>query len=582
MSRSSGHGRNRANSRSITPSHMIRTNPQQTGGRVAHPTTTTSTQHNTHQSRPSFTQFSTVYADEDPLYSFAINYEAPPGSLRNPLPPSTTTPQFFPPPPINAQRLENVDRPSSSQVSREVEDVASATPRESTARGFSNWAERNWPLQGRTNSNPKGKDAERLTPQAHVGPRSADPSANRRLSQRTWDGRTTRNELFRSTSGAHTRVREVEQSSSESGVSAVTAHEYQQYPIRTRSGSVLPLSDPNLQNRRLTSLGTGYPTLRWPPPPDRSRKKSTENYRRAEATADRSPIVPTGVPAHRDGWRAPTPPRSSQSRTRPRQSSSSNSNSRRTSTKEDQQRRTSFEARGATAAALDRAASTNTRTNTTYRYSNTTTPRTTNNTPYIIAPIPETFHVSSPPLNNRTSLSARSYDTGLLPLCIFCSNNPATVTKDAGLFCAGCWDTAMQAETDRHVLHRPGDLGEFPSSAQEFAVQEEIRRARRVSFLDPGPRQRTVPEPNDVPAEYQLCKCESRPATVVVDEVGALCQQCWGQVTDPDRVARDSRPSRASTLSDTDRGTRDPLPQYQLVPTTAPRRRGHRAAHEED
>ena len=126
----------------------------------------------------------------------------------------------------------------------------------------------------------------------------------------------------------------------------------------------------------------------------------------------------------------------------------------------------------------------------------------------------------------RASQPAGSDDDGPLSTCNFCSTNPATISRDAGLFCDQCWDVSIQAEADLHILNKPGDLSDFPSSAEESATQERVRRDRRVNFSIFESPARRCPEIGEVPAQYQTCKCFGVGSTVGVDDIGTLCQRC--------------------------------------------------------
>ena len=86
----------------------------------------------------------------------------------------------------------------------------------------------------------------------------------------------------------------------------------------------------------------------------------------------------------------------------------------------------------------------------------------------------------------------------------------------------------MQAEADQHTLNRPGDLGAFPSSAEEFATLERFRRDRQINSSISEERARRSPETREVPAQHQTCKCFNVGSTVGVDDIGTLFRRCWG------------------------------------------------------
>ncbi len=81
-------------------------------------------------------------------------------------------------------------------------------------------------------------------------------------------------------------------------------------------------------------------------------------------------------------------------------------------------------------------------------------------------------------LEDPISVHVRKCEAGLL-VCDYCSNLPAALTTDVGLFCDGCWDAAMQAEADRGVLTKPTDLSRI-SSVTDPATQKCVRSDRRV------------------------------------------------------------------------------------------------------
>jgi len=140
-------------------------------------------------------------------------------------------------------------------------------------------------------------------------------------------------------------------------------------------------------------------------------------------------------------------------------------------------------------------------------------------------------------LVDSTSLRVRTCEAGFSALCEFCSNLPATLTTDVGLFCDRCWDTAMQPEADRGVLTKPADVGDFPS-ARGPATQERVREDRRVRLvIDEARLEQSHHTSVDAAVEQRMCRCRGRPATVEVTDVGTLCQNCLGHVAKVGKAA---------------------------------------------
>lgn len=135
-------------------------------------------------------------------------------------------------------------------------------------------------------------------------------------------------------------------------------------------------------------------------------------------------------------------------------------------------------------------------------------------------------------------LRVRKCEAGCLALCDFCSNLPAKLTTDVGLFCDHCWDNAMQAEADHGVLIRPSDLGDV-ASTRIPVVQECVRTDRRSQMVQDEERPEITPHHTSVEAavEQRTCRFRGRPATVEVSDVGTLCQDCLGHFVKADKKA---------------------------------------------
>lgn len=158
--------------------------------------------------------------------------------------------------------------------------------------------------------------------------------------------------------------------------------------------------------------------------------------------------------------------------------------------------------------------------------------------------VPESHTTSKTPgidtsrtLKDPTSVHVRKCEAGLLLVCDYCSNLPATLTTDVGLFCDRCWDTEMQAEADRGVLTKPADLGDYPS-VKDPAAQERVRKDRGVKFvIDEARPEQPQHTSAEAAIEQRTCRCRGRPATVEVSDVGTLCQNCLGHVAKVEKAA---------------------------------------------
>jgi len=141
-------------------------------------------------------------------------------------------------------------------------------------------------------------------------------------------------------------------------------------------------------------------------------------------------------------------------------------------------------------------------------------------------------------LRDPTSAHIRKCEASLLLVCDYCSDLPATLTSDVGVFCDHCWDTAIQAEADRGVLTKPADLVDL-ASVKDTAAQKRVKKARRVSFVVDEARPEQSPHHISVEAavEQRTCRCRGRPAIVEVSDVGTLCQNCLGHVAKVEKAA---------------------------------------------
>lgn len=177
--------------------------------------------------------------------------------------------------------------------------------------------------------------------------------------------------------------------------------------------------------------------------------------------------------------------------------------------------------------------------------------------------VPESHNTTKPAetdtsrtLKDPTSVHVRKCEAGLLLVCDYCSNLPATLNTDVGLFCDRCWDTAMQAEVDRGVLTKPADLGDYPS-VRDPAAQERVRKDRGVTLVidEARPEQ---PQHTSVEAavERRTCRCRGQPATVEVSDVGTLCQNCLGHVAKAETAAEDRNAKGSATQKRTQSGHR--------------------------
>lgn len=136
-------------------------------------------------------------------------------------------------------------------------------------------------------------------------------------------------------------------------------------------------------------------------------------------------------------------------------------------------------------------------------------------------------------------LRVRTCKAGSFALCEFCSDLPTTLITSVGFSCDHCWDSALQAEADRGVLTRTADSGDVPS-VRNPAAQERVRTDRRARLaMDEARSEQSHNTSLEAAVEQGTCRCGGRPATVEVNDVGILWQNCLGHVTKAEEGAED-------------------------------------------